>query len=280
MKTLNIRSFHWLSQSKFWLLSLTVSLAVIYLTVLLRSKDIAHFGMSVLFFLVVISLFREKPERLNFKSSFWAKVMGGLIILIFLVNFPFVVNKNQLSPILRSAPFAWGLGLSLIAFGLQRTKQYWRELLILFCLGIPSLMLSKLLDLSVFAAQFSGFILQWIHKDVVREGVYLYFPNATIEVNKGCSGLEAITYLLGIAVILLILFPLKQIHNLIVPIIAVSLAFVVNGLRVVLMSLLVADNRMDAFKYWHEGEGSLVVGMIAVVIFVAFYWQLIRRNPV
>jgi len=42
--------------------------------------------------------------------------------------------------------------------------------------------------------------------------------------------------------------------------------------------LLVASNRLDLFKYWHEGEGSLVVGMIAVILFGIFYQYILKRD--
>jgi len=44
------------------------------------------------------------------------------------------------------------------------------------------------------------------------------------------------------------------------------------------MALLVASYRLDLFKYWHEGEGSLVVGMIAVILFGIFYQYMLKRD--
>jgi hypothetical protein len=44
------------------------------------------------------------------------------------------------------------------------------------------------------------------------------------------------------------------------------------------MALLVASNRLDLFKYWHEGEGSLVVGMVAVILFGIFYQYMLKRD--
>ncbi|GBF79126.1 exosortase [Aphanothece sacrum FPU1] len=135
-------------------------------------------------------------------------------------------------------------------------------------------------DPSSIAAQFSTFILWCINLNPVREGVYIHLSTGSVEVNKGCSGLEAMTYLLGISVIMLIMFPLKRIYNIIVPIVAISLGFMVNGFRIVLLTLLVASNKMEAFKYWHEGEGSLIVGMVAIGFFLVFYFLLIRFSDV
>jgi len=40
------------------------------------------------------------------------------------------------------------------------------------------------------------------------------------------------------------------------PIVAVLVAFVVNGVRVALMAILVAYSSQEAFEYWHTGTGS------------------------
>ncbi|WP_013322112.1 cyanoexosortase A [Gloeothece verrucosa] len=262
--------------SYFWLLTLATSLVVIYMTLLSKAGDTAHLGMSGLFLLVVGSLIWEKRHSLKLESHILSKLLGVLIIGLLLFKLPLSPHKTDLNPYLRISPFMFGLGLSLIASGVRGLKQYWRELIILFFLGIPSLILSSLTNPSEITAKFSAFILECLNYDVSLQGIHINLPTGGVTVVKGCSGLEAMAYLLGIAAIVLTLFPLRRIYNLFVPIVAVIVGFVVNAVRVALMAILVASDQLDAFDYWHEGEGSLIFGMLAVVIFIGFYFLLIR----
>jgi cyanoexosortase A len=281
MNITNISPTRLLRQPQFWLLTLTAGLFAIYLTLLWRAKDIAHLGMSGLFLLVVGSIIWDKRNNLKFNSSILYKVIGILLIGWILINLPLSPHKNKLEPFLRSSPFIFAVGLSLIASGLKGIRLYWRELAILFFLGMPAVIALWLkFNPSSITAQFAAFILWCINLNPVREGVYIYLPTGAVEVNKGCSGLEAMNYLLGISVIMLIMFPLKQIYNVIVPIVAISLGFIVNGFRVALLALFVASNKMEAFKYWHEGEGSLMVGMVAIGLFIIFYFLLIKFSDI
>lgn len=281
MNATNIWSARLLKQPLFWLLVLTAGLIAVYITLLWRAKDIAHLGMSGLFLLVVGSRIWEKRHKFKLESTILFRIIGVLLIGWILINLPLSPQKDKLDPFLRSSPFIFAVGLSLIVSGLKGIKLYWRELTILFFLGMPSVIISWLnFDPSLMTAQFSTFILWCINLNPVREGIYIHLSTGAVEVNKGCSGLEAMAYLLGISVIMLIIFPLRRIYNVIVPIVAIILGFIVNGFRVVLMTLLVASNKMEAFKYWHEGEGSLMVGMVAIGIFVVFYFFLIRYSDV
>ncbi|ACK68479.1 eight transmembrane protein EpsH, putative [Gloeothece citriformis PCC 7424] len=237
--------------------------------------------MSGLFLLVVGSIIWDKRNNLKIESSLLFKIIGILLIGCIVINLPLSPQKNKLDPFLRCSPFIFGLSLGLIASGLKGIKLYWRELTILFFLGMPAVIAEWLkFNPSSLTAQFSTFILWCINLNPIREGVHIYLPTGAVEVNKGCSGLEAMTYLLGISVIMLLMFPLRRIYNILVPIVAVSLGFIVNGFRVVLLTLLVASNKMEGFKYWHEGEGSLMVGMVAIGLFVIFYFFLIRFSDV
>lgn len=260
----------------FWLLVLTVCLITIYMTLLWRSNDIAHLGMSALFLTAVYMVMEEKISDLSLKSDPTAKVLGLLIVLLTLCNLPVSPQKDILNPVLRLSPFTFGFALSLIASGYQGIKQYWQPLIILFFLGGPSVLFANI-DLSPLTAQFAGFFLQNLNLDVKINGIYLFISNThIIEVYKGCSGMEAITYLLGLSVIMLTLFPLKKVLSIITFFMAIMIGFVVNGLRVVAMSLLAHNNQMSSFQYWHEGQGSLFVGMVAIVIFLLYYFCLIK----
>jgi len=86
------------------------------------------------------------------------------------------------------------------------------------------------------------------------------------------------THLLGLAVLYLVMFPTDWTRKVLVPVVAVSLAFVVNGFRVALMAVLAASSNLEAFEYWHTGSGSAIFSMISVFLFGLFCLFLLRQE--
>ncbi len=109
------------------------------------------------------------------------------------------------------------------------------------------------------------------------DGVYIHLPSGSVEVNTACAGVDLICYMLAMGVLAISMFPLRKSYSFSIVIFAVFLAFFVNSLRVGLMVILVSRGNIKAFDYMHEGEGSLVFGMIAVTVFAAFYWLLMNK---
>jgi len=249
------------------------------MTLLWKLGDIAHFWMSIVFWLAVGSLLWDKQDILKQsegKSDVLSRVAGTILIAFILFKSAMVSSKFD--PFLRIAPFLSGLGLSLIAVGFQDLKQYWRELVILFFHGIPSVITSPLLGIiTSITAKAAYYSLWYVGFNVTNEGNYVALPTGRVFVNEGCSGMEAMNYLLGLSVVCLLMFPTKQNKALVIGV-AVAFGFIINVFRVAGMALLVASNRLDLFKYWHEGEGSLVVGMVAVILFGIFYQYMLKRD--
>jgi cyanoexosortase A len=271
-----MKATHFFSKgSQFWLLWLAATLVAIYLILTWKSGDIAHLGMSILFWLPVASLLWEKRHRLSLKSGSYSKFLGTLLITLAFFTTTFLTSSHYF----RLFPFISAVGLALLASGFKALKQYWKELLILFFLSVPSVLLSSpLTDISPITAKFSTFLLWYLGFKVSLQGVHIVFPTGGVEVYSGCSGMEAITYLLGLAVVFLVMFPTKRSNTILVPLVAVILGFVVNGARVALMAVLAASSNSKAFNYWHEGDGSLIFGMIAVLLLGLFCLFLLRQE--
>lgn len=268
-----------LKRKLFWLISIATGLVTLNMTLLWKLGDIAHFYMSVVFWFAVGSLLWDKQDILkqsDGKSDLLARIAGMLLIAFIL--FQSAVVSSKYAPFLRIAPFLSGLGLGLIAVGFHDLKLYWRELVILFFHGIPSVITLPLVDIiTSLTAKTAYYSLWYVGFNVTRDGNYVALPTGRVLVNGGCSGIEAMNYLLGLSVVCLLMFPTKQNKALIVGV-AVACGFIINVFRVAGMALLVASNRLDLFKYWHEGEGSLVVGMIAVILFGIFYQFMLKRD--
>lgn len=261
----------------FWLLALATSLSCIYFTLIWKAEDLAHLGMSLLFWLAVITLLREKWPSLNLNSDLLSTVLGTALIVIFFLKSLTIPTK--IDPFLRIAPFLAAVGLSLVASNYKRIFQYWRELMILFFLGVPAALLTPIFNPSETTAKFTHFLLWYCGFDVTRQGVYVLMPSGGVKVYGGCSGLEAMTYLLGLSIICLILYPTgKLFHKIITPGIALIIGFVINSFRVFVMVLLVNSGQTQAFNYWHHGEGSLIFGFIEVMVFGSFYLFLMRQD--
>lgn len=289
MKASELDPVEMLKQPPAWLAAIAIGVMLVNLAILWKVEDEAQLGMSVLFWLAVGSLIWERRDEYNLKSDPIGSFLGALIIGFFLftivsISANMTGQLNSDDPLLRVMPFISGMGVALIASGIKGFKQYKPELIILFFLGIPKVIITELLniDISPFTAKISAFVLWYTGHEVVLDGVFIYLPTGSVEVYAGCSGMESMTYLLGISAVCLILFPLERfnqtIHKIPIATFAVITAFFVNVVRVALMAILVASSKPDAFDYWHHGNGSLIFGMIAVGIFGLFYMFLLKQD--
>ena len=169
------------------------------------------------------------------------------------------------------------LGLGLIASGFRGLKQYWRELAILFFLGVPSILAHLVTDISPLTGKLAAFLLWYTGFDVSIEGSHISLPTGSVGVGNGCSGIETMAYLLGVAVLFLVMFPLKRGLRVLVVTVALTIAFIFNSVRVALLAVVAGVNT-EAFDYWHAGEGSLLFGIVEILIFGLFYMFLMKQD--
>lgn len=269
----------WLKQiqePKYWLLGIAAGLIVMHLTLTSRTANTDLFGTMLLFWGVVAFLIWERHETLTLESGVFSSCFGASLIALILLKSSSLFGDDLF---LRVAPFLSGISLALLASGTKGLKQYWQELLILAYTAIPPGLIGVLIDVAQLTAKISAFILHYLGFEVVRQGVFLILEKGSVEVNHGCSGVNAILQLLGLALVFLLMFPTTVGQKIVVPIVALLIGFVVNAARVALMAVLVSLSQPEAFKYWHEGNGSVVFSMIAVFIFGLFCWFAILQEP-
>lgn len=263
-------------EPKYWLLGIASGLIALHLTLTSRTNDTDLFGTMLLFWGVVAFLIWERHESLTFESGVFATCFGASLIALILLKSSSISGGYDV--FIRISPFLSGISLALLASGIKGLKQYWQELLILAYTGIPPGLIGIFVDVALLTAKFSAFILHYVGFEVVRQGVFLILEKGSVEVYHGCSGVNAILQLLGMAVVFLLMFPTTVGQKIIVPFVAVLIAFVVNAARVALMAVLVSLSQPEAFKYWHEGNGSVIFSMIAVLIFGLFCWLAILQD--
>ncbi|MCG8365795.1 MAG: cyanoexosortase A [Pseudanabaenales cyanobacterium] len=252
----------------FWLLSLAAGLIVLHLNLTWRSDNNNLLSCSLLFWLTTSYLVWEKRDRLNLASDIFSSFCGLFLITLVLVKSTHLFGDDVF---LRISPVLSVLGLGLLASGVKGVKQYWRELLLWGFIAAPWESIYLVIDLSLLTAKFTTFVLWLLGFDVSRQGVLVILPTGSIEVYDGCSGLKMILQLLGIALIFVLIAADSWKQKILLLISAIILGFVVNGVRVALMTILVALSDQEAFIYWHLGNGSLIFSLIAVLIFGLIY---------
>jgi cyanoexosortase A len=269
---------NWLKQiqePKYWLLGIAAGLIALHLTLTSRTENTDLFGTMLLFWGVVCFLIWERHESLTLESGVFGSCFGASLIALILLKSSSISGYDFF---IRVTPFLSGISLALLASGTKGLKQYWQELLILAYTAIPPGLIAVFVDVAKLTAKFSAFLLHYLGFEVVRQGVFIILEKGSIEVYHGCSGVNAILQLLGLALVFLLMFPTTAGQKIVVPIIAVLIAFMVNAARVALMAVLVSLSQTQAFNYWHEGNGSAIFSMIAVFIFGIFCWFAILKD--
>ena len=260
--------------SPFLLLVLGAAIIAIHLTLSFKTGGSDRQITNVLFWLTAAYLIWERQDKLEFQSGLVASLLGALLLSLLLLKSSGYSEESFLI----GYPFIAGIALALIAAGFRGLRTYWRELVLLFFSGIPEVLLTKLTDPAPLTAHFASSILWYSGFAVTQRGIYLDLPGGSVEVYSGCSGAVAMTQLLGMSVLFLMLLPLpwKWFQKLILPVAAVAIGFIVNALRVSLMTILVSQKQMEAFEYWHDGSGSLIFSVIGIFLLVILLKILIE----
>jgi len=181
------------------------------------------------------------------------------------------LTNQGFGPSMQFSPLAVALGFILLASGFKNIKQFRYEFLIVILIAtyIPLENLFKsTLNITVATAQVAYNVLYYLGFEVTLEGTKVILPTGAIDVNLGCSGLEVCLQLLRLSILFLVLFPTQQLQKLLLPIIAVMVGYVTNGVRIALLAYIVAfGSGKEMFDYWHEGEGSNIFSIISMGIF-------------
>lgn len=260
---------------RFCLLGSAACLIGVHLTLVSRTTQLNLFASSLLFWVAIASLVWSKRYTLKVDSDRASTLVGTLLISIVLFRSSVIIGYD---PFLRVSPLLSGVGIALLASHFKQVKQYWRELLIL-CFLVPSPgALAFLIDISTQTAQFATYILWRLGFLVSRQGTYINLPQGSVEVYPGCSGIESMLHLLGLAVLFLLMFPSTRLQRVLVPFVAIAIGFIINGFRVALMAFLAAYSTHENLEYWHIGQGSFIFSMISVSIFGLFCFYLLQFN--
>jgi cyanoexosortase A len=276
MKINSLAEIKPLENTQFWLLAIAGSLTAVYVSLYMRlDGNLSQVTISLLGLGAVFSLLAEKRQTLKFESDIFSSLLGILLIAFALLRSNYVTTVDSF---VEFTPFVVFLGLALLASGIKGLRQYWLELLIIFAFNLPVRYLAQRLDISIFTAKFSFAFLSYLGLPVVRQGVNIIMPTGAVEVYPGCSGMETISQLVKLAILFIIMFPTSNAKRIIVPIVAIAIAFFVNALRVALMAYLVAKSSPEAFHYWHTGTGSEIFFLGCTILFGGFCYLITKQD--
>jgi cyanoexosortase A len=265
----------YLQKPTYWLLALAVALALLHLTVLDRSDAPNLMSLSILLWLAIGSLLWDRRYDLKLESDPISTLVGFSLIVLILAR--------GLAPSgyhLNLSPFVSAVGLALMASGVKRLLDYWKELLILGLLVLytPVANFLQAIDLPLFTAKASTSILWLLGYQVYREGVTIDLPTGKVEVYGACSGIDSILLMLCIAILFFLLIPIEPLQRVVCLLLAGCLGFLINACRVALMAILVASRNTESFDYWHGDDGSLIFSVLAVGLFGVFCWFAYVRS--
>lgn len=262
-------------KTPYLLLAIAVMLTTIHLQLVWRSGHLGQFleEAMVCWAAAWFMIWRRRGD-LKLDSTPTASAIGLLCIAWILFRSLAVVEYDAF---MRFAPIVSAIGVAFLASGFS-LKPYWRELLALSLLTVPTTSLISQFDLSPLTAEFSGSLLWYSGFPVTQDGVMLNMPTGSVEVYPGCSGVQLIWQHLSLGILFTLLFPLGRLRSLFVVIAGILIAFGVNSIRVALMAVLISQNNREAFEYWHTGDGSLVFSMISVAVFGVLCFVLLELS--
>ncbi len=253
-------------------------------------REAGDFAISALTIMAVLSIqFDRLPFSNNGDKNYLfatAVLLSGAIII------KLIIEKLGVPIGMRSVPFFILLAYWGFQYGPAAIKKYWRELLLLFVLGIPdrTLMMPLVMPLLLLfdmetlshatasvATVVTGILTGWDDLRVI--GTHIHAPNVISNVYEPCDGGRIVDFMVRLTIMLIVAFPVKRYKWLIILFISMAVGWLVNVGRVTAMVLIANTGDMAAFEYWHTGEGSKIFNLTAIILFCSIaYFQITPAN--
>lgn len=276
MKKINPSLIKQLSTYEFWLLTLAGGLIAVNLSLKMRlTGDLIWLSVSLLFWSVILSRVWEKRSKIILESGGFSTCLGFVLIAFVLVRSLFTSRESLL---FEFSPVISAVGLILLASGFKGFKVNGQELVLILALSIPQSLLSQLIDPSTLTANFATYMLSHCGVKTSSQGVYLVLNNGSVEVLQQCAGLVNMLLLWQLAVLFIVVFPTNLAKKIIIPVIAVAVGFIVNAVRIAILTILVTNSQKSAFEYWHDGDGAQLFVVISMMIFGSFCYFMVEKD--
>jgi cyanoexosortase A len=275
MRTINYSFLKPLSD-QFWLLTLAGSLIAVNLSLQMKlTGDFISLSFSLLLWGVVLSQLWEKRHNLSLRSGVFSTFLGLVLIAFVLIR---SLLTARVSLLFAFSPVISALGLILIASGFRGFKQYTQELLLILVLSVPESFVSQLFDPSSLTGSFATYMLSHLGFKASFQGINIVMNTGSVQVLQQCSGLVNMLLLWQLAMFFIISFPTNLAKKIFVPVVGVIVGFIVNAVRVAILTVLITNSHEEAFHYWHDGNGAQIFVLMSVVVFGVFCYFLLEQD--
>ena len=228
-----------------------------------------------------LTCMEDQFEELRPSPSLPGMVAGLVLLGWCLLRSGLIVDQDGLVQIL---PLLETLALALLCVPIRRLGHFHQQFLVmsLIPLRLVADRLLPELQISLMTARLTHFWLSTLGMPVIREQRVISFGESAVSVEGPCNGLDQIIFLMAIALIFLLAFPLRRWkHRLLILLAAPFIAFVGNSLRISLLALfnlMGGSNGRWWFDFFHTQEGSLIFAAISSSLLGWFYLKLIDRE--
>lgn len=258
--------------TKFWLLIVASGLTAIHLNLIHKYGDENLVSISLVLLGAALFISWENRDELEVKSDVLSRLIGIGIIAFVMFRSAYI---SSLEPFVQFSPLVSAIGLGLCASGLKGLRQYWQQLALLLTLAIPlEEIIPHIVDLAPLTAKLSATMLWCLGFGAHAQGIDVFLPvGPPAEVSPHCTGLNIISRLLRLSILVLVMFPITWVKSIFVPVVAVLIAFIGNGVRVAVLTVFVAHSQESSFDFFH-GPGGHIFTITSVVIFGLFYYLI------
>jgi cyanoexosortase A len=270
----------------FWLYLSSISLGILYLDLIWKvANDFDRLTTESVFLVAILWLLWRKRNQLNYNSDLISVFLGLLLLGVILTKtISLFWFESTLLPLI---PLFSALALALIASGFKGLTQYGKELFfawfLFFPTGVIGYFLDSLAHITILNAKCATYFLYYFGFNVASRGneVLLSLSNLgefKAIVDYPCAGVPMMLLMLKLALLLVCFYSLSKSQKILVPIISISIGFILGVIRVCILTLMIPEPAK--FAYWHGSSGAQIFSTLAIVIFASFcYWILEYQQP-
>lgn len=263
-----------LNDPRFWLLGVAVLLMAFnwYL--------VEYNSVYLLFWCAALFITWRNNHNLTFDSNIFSTIIG-LVLIIWLL-FRGVVADNYADLITRMYPLLSLASICLLSTKVSEILQYWREIIIVSLTGIPwehiFSIISPTETISIIDAKVARLLLWYVGFDAYQQDNLVILPTGSIQIAGPCSSFDLLRLTWEFYIVICLCFAIKRHQKILLYLWSTFIALVVNAIRLCLMALLIANDRQEAFDYWHGSAGAEIFTTIAILLLAMVYWVFIEEK--
>jgi exosortase/archaeosortase family protein len=204
---------------------------------------------------------------------------GGAALTIFAIAVAAAGHTAVRLHVHRLLPVIAGTGVAILFRGIRDLRSRRAEAVLLAVpavIPLPAAVWNAVVPMRATAATaafLAGFVVP-----VTRDGTLLHVPRATLEVIDSCSGMEIMSQLLVLSIVIACLFRCSNGQKVLLVLSAIASGFFGNASRVA-FEALIASLAPEQWAFWeHPGPGSQLYPVIITAV-AGVCWIIVMRWP-